>query len=239
MRFRPNRRSHRFLSLALGVVAGIGAMGQAPAAAVRDGVAIGIVFDTSGSMRDPVDDAAQGRSPKHVVGRRALMSVVDRLEAFVTGPGAAGRRVEADLVVFQNARPEEVVAFGSFDAKRFRDWTEGFRQPEGATPLGNAIELAARRTLTSDLPRKHVLVITDGVNTAGPKPEFVLPGLQQTARDQDQVLAVHFVAFDVAAKEFQPVRDLGATVLEAGNEAELNARLNFIIERKILLEDEE
>lgn len=235
MKFRQHFRIPRLASLAL-VAAGWAVAAEMVAApSVSEGVALAIVFDTSGSMRDAVADAGGGKAPKHEIGRRALRAVVDRLEAFAS----SGPRVEAGLVIFRNARAEEAVAFGPFDARPFRQWADGFRQPEGATPLGSAVELGARKTLASGLPHRHVLVITDGVNTAGPKPEFVLPRLAETARTQEQTLAFHFVAFDVAAKEFQAVRELGATVVGAVDEAELNAQLNFIIERKILLEDEE
>ena len=52
-------------------------------------------------------------------------------------------------------------------------------------------------------------------------------------------MAVHFVAFDVDAKVFEGVKKLGATVVEASNENQLNTQLEFILEKKILLEDEE
>jgi hypothetical protein len=52
-------------------------------------------------------------------------------------------------------------------------------------------------------------------------------------------VSVHFVAFDVDAKVFEGVKKLGATVVGASNESQLNAQLGFILEKKILLEDEE
>jgi len=131
------------------------------------------------------------------------------------------------------------VEFGPFEAEKFTRWLQDFRGPDGATPLGNAIELAAKQVLKSHLPHKHILVITDGLNTSGPKPEVVIPRLRRAARQAETTLAFHFVAFDVDAKVFQPMRKLGATLVGAANEAELNARLGYIIEQKILLEDEE
>jgi hypothetical protein len=52
-------------------------------------------------------------------------------------------------------------------------------------------------------------------------------------------LSVHFVAFDVDAKVFDGVKKQGATVVGASNESQLEAQLKFILQRKILLEDEE
>ena len=84
-----------------------------------------------------------------------------------------------------------------------------------------------------------MLVITDGVNTVGPTPAAALAQLQQEAQKKSTSVAVHFVAFDVDAKVFEGVKKLGATVVEASNENQLNTQLEFILEKKILLEDEE
>lgn len=203
------------------------------------GVAVGIVFDTSGSMRDSVKDATGKPAPKHVIGVRALKQIVGRLAAAESTGGPAPRRIEASLVVFEDSRAQTAVPLGPFRAAAFEKWADGFKQPNGATPLGDSIERAARDLMRSKLSHKHILVITDGMNTAGPKPEVVLERLQLEARRAETSLAVHFVAFDVAAEIFKPVRDLGATVVGAADEAELNAQLTYIVERKILLEDAE
>ena len=231
------------LLLSLIIAAGIGAAGFSSAYTAEslggESVAVGIVFDTSGSMRDPVNDAQGNRVAKHVIARRALLDVVKRLESFATAGGPAPRSVEAGLVVFQNGRPHEAIRFGKFDPDEFERWAEEFDRPDGATPLGNSIDRATKRVLASNPSRKHVLIVTDGVNTAGPKPEFLIPKLQKQAQDAEQIVGFHFVAFDIGAKVFKPVRDLGATVVEAADEVELGAQLNYIVERKILLEDEE
>ena len=46
-------------------------------------------------------------------------------------------------------------------------------------------------------------------------------------------------AFDVDAKVFDPVKKLGATVVGAADETQLNNQLQFILQKKILLEEEE
>jgi hypothetical protein len=38
---------------------------------------------------------------------------------------------------------------------------------------------------------------------------------------------------------FSPVKKLGATVVSAANESQLNTQLDYILQRKILLEEEE
>jgi hypothetical protein len=67
----------------------------------------------------------------------------------------------------------------------------------------------------------------------------VLPNLKRVAEQKGTPISVHFIAFDVAAKEFNSVKKLGATVVSAADEKQLNSQLQFILQRKILLEDEE
>ena len=84
-----------------------------------------------------------------------------------------------------------------------------------------------------------MLVITDGVNNGGPTPAEVIPSLNHRAERQQTALSIHFVAFDVDASEFTPVKKLGATVVGAANETQLNNQLDFILQNQILLEKEE
>jgi hypothetical protein len=64
----------------------------------------------------------------------------------------------------------------------------------------------------------------------------VLPGLLRDAEKKGSILFTHFVAFDVAASVFAPLKKQGATVVGAADEKELNGQLDFILEEKILLE---
>jgi glutamyl-tRNA reductase len=66
-----------------------------------------------------------------------------------------------------------------------------------------------------------------------------MPRLKKQAEQEQASISVHFVAFDVAASVFAPLKKLGATVVGASDEKQLNAQLEFILQRKILLEDEE
>lgn len=209
------------------------------AAAEEGGIALAIVYDTSGSMRDPVTDQAGGTTPKFMVANRALMAVAKQIQAFATNTSAGPRKIDAGLFVFQGEGVREAVKFGPFDAAALEDFARHFRNPNGNTPLGNALASAARTVFNSPFPRKHVLIITDGLNTAGPKPEAVLPRLQKQAAGKQVTLSVHFVAFDVDAKQFELLKQQGATVVGAANEQQLNSQLDFILQRKILLEAEE
>lgn len=202
-------------------------------AAESDGVAIAIVYDTSGSMKDQVRDENGKLSPKYVIANRALINITQRIQNFATNSTSGPRNIQAALFVFEKEGARQAVPFGPFNAKAFRDWASSFSSPNGGTPLGNALSAAARTVLDSGLTRKHVLIITDGNNTLGPTPAAVMPQFKQTG------LSVHFVAFDVDAGVFSGVKKQGATVVGAADETQLNRQLEFIMEKKILLEDEE
>ena len=59
------------------------------------------------------------------------------------------------------------------------------------------------------------------------------------ASSKGTVLSAHFVAFNVDAKVFDSVKKQGATVVGAADEKQLNSQLEFIMQKKILLEEEE
>ena len=205
-------------------------------AADEDGVALAILYDTSGSMKDNVPDSSGSRSPKYVIANRALMAVVKQIQAFATNGSAGPRRIDVGLFTFEKGTAKEVVKFGPFDAGAIESFAKDFSNPNGGTPLGNALQKVSQAVLNSPLPRKHVLVITDGINTVGPDPAQVLPGINRKAEQQKQAVFVHFIAFDVDAAIFDPIKKQGATVVGAANESQLNSQLDFILQNQILLE---
>lgn len=81
---------------------------------------------------------------------------------------------------------------------------------------------------------RHVVVVTDGENTKGPAPAFVLRSL--AGRPEDLRPSVYFVAFDVAASVFADVKQAGSLVLSASNALQLQEAVDFILGEKILLE---
>ncbi len=231
-------RSVAFLAVACGLSpAAIRAEAGAPA----EGVALAIVYDTSGSMKATVSDSSGKSEPKEAIAKRALGAVLRRLEQFAAREESPGvpRRMEFGLFTFDGNRIRPLVPFGAFDAKQAGTWPQRIPAASGGTPLGLALETAGRAVLRSPLLHKHVLVITDGENTIGSAPEVLLRQLQKEATAQQTVLGVHFVAFDVDAKVFAPVKQLGATVVGAIDEIQLNTQLGVILEKKILLEEEE
>ena len=214
--------------------------GTACRAAEQEGVALAIIYDTSGSMHDTVRDSTGRAAPKYVIANRALVAVAKQIQAFASSTaGPAPRKVEAGLFVFSGDSAREAVKFGPFDAAALERFARDFTTPSGNTPLGNALSVATRKVMSSPLSHKHVLIITDGMNTAGPTPAAVMPKLKEQAAQKQTTVAVHFVAFDVDAKVFDGVKKLGATVVGASDEKQLDSQLEYILQRKILLEEED
>jgi len=242
-RFGESRSLKLNMKISLAVVTVLAALGLAsPAlrAADEEGVALAILYDTSGSMKETVPDKDGKPAAKYLIANRALTSIAKQIDALSKNPATgAARRVDAALFIFQSPGAREVIHLGPIDSAAIERWAAGFSTPAGNTPLGNALNTAAQAVLSSPLPRKHVLVITDGISNTGPPPAVVMPRLKQQAEKEHSAVSVHFVAFDVDAKVFDPVKKLGATVVGAVNEQQLNSQLEFILKKKILLEEEE
>ena len=233
--------SARFASAFLGVGLVLGSPLRAEAATPgEDGVALEVVYDTSGSMSEMASDGAGGSKPKYLMAIRALGMIVDRLQLYVTNaPASTPRKLQFGLIVFADGSAKQAIPFGDFNAGPIRAQMKNLDVPRGGTPLGTAVRTAWSTVLASNLTKKHVIVVTDGENTVGPDPAALLPGLREQAGRQGAAVSVHFVAFDVYAKLFDPLKKLDVTVVGAANARELDSRLQYILERKILLEDEE
>lgn len=209
------------------------------AATPQEGVAVMIVYDNSGSMQQSVRDVSGHMAPKRVIANRALEAVVKDLQAFAASPEGARRPLQVGLLTFAGTGANVVVPLRPFDPVPFKKWLREEHKLQPGTPLGITVQAAGKAVLASPFQRKHVLVITDGVNTKGPDPVATLPGLREAADQQQTSVSFHFVAFDVDARVFDGVKKLGATVVGAADEPQLSTQIHFILEKKILLEDEE
>lgn len=204
-------------------------------AAEQDGIALAIVYDTSGSMRESVTTTGGKRAAKYLVGNRSLEQIIRRLEKVATNT-AAPKRIHAGLFIFKGTGASEAVKFGPFDAPAMLSWIQQYRGPDSGTPLGATIEAASKAVLNSKFSERHILVVTDGMNTAGPDPVVVMPRINKAAEAKGGTVLVHFVAFDIDAKVFAPLKKAGVTVVGAADEKQLGQQLEFILEEKILLE---
>lgn len=207
----------------------------APGGARRPGVAAAVLFDTSGSMDDPVRATGGGLKPKIAIARAAAAAIVERFSDF------ARRHPEQTVLVGvyefsgRAGRPScrRVVALGPPDAAAARK-ALGALKADGSTPIGDAMILAKQDLDASGMTRRHILVVSDGENNRGFTPGDVARVIGELP-DEERA-AIYFVAFDIEAEIFQEVKDAGALVLAADDEAELRRALDYILTGRILVE---
>jgi hypothetical protein len=205
-----------------------------PAAANSGGIAVSIVYDGSGSMAERVPGADRQPTPKFLIANKAIGSIIRQLVAFSQDKHV---KVQGGLVYFVNGHIHEAIPLTDLtpaSGGSFTDWAANFNKPGGGTPLGQAIQAAQRQLNQSSSLHKHILVITDGVSNVGISPDRVVHEIHAS----DHPIPVYFVAFDIAASVFGPVKTEGATVVSASDEAQLNVEINHILGQKILLEAE-
>jgi Mg-chelatase subunit ChlD len=208
---------------------------QLSAAASASSTAVVVILDTSGSMADKIFDGATTRS-KFAIAQDALREIAKRFDVWTAANTNAALTMA--MIRFDRGRPQVVAPLRPYTPRlipRWLDDPEIRRGPGGGTPLGGSIRMASDLLAQSGAAQRHILLVTDGINTVGQGPEAAWRDVRAKAPET----GLHLVAFDVAAKEFDGVRQLGATVVQANSGAELRARIDQIVKTKILLEDEE
>lgn len=205
--------------------ASAGSGGDTPA------LALVILYDGSGSMHDNVPDANGVATPKYLLANRAVMTIAQKVGDYCTNKHVS---IDAGLVYFTEGKVKVGIPFRSFEASAYENWARRFNAPTGGTPLGEGIKEANRMLAGSKALKKHILIVTDGISNAGETPQSVLSRMQ---RSKD-LTSVYFVAFDVSAQVFNPVKQLGATVVSASNGLQLQTQIDALLGKKILLEAE-
>src|SRR5579863_6684713 len=81
---RPSSGMQTSSPLAVLIILLLAGIQTATLRGAEDGVAVAILYDTSGSMKEPVADATGGTAPKYVIANRALLAVTQQLQAFAT-----------------------------------------------------------------------------------------------------------------------------------------------------------
>ena len=122
---------------ALAALAVLGIGSPSLQAAEEDGVALAILYDTSGSMKDAVPDKDGKPAPKYLIANRALIAIAKQVQAFATNASSgAARRIDAGLFIFSSPGAREVVKFGPFDSSALETWARNFANPMGNTRAG-------------------------------------------------------------------------------------------------------
>ena len=198
-------------------------------AAVEEGVgaAVAILIDTSGSMAD----TAPGDSrPKSVVAREALETMLDATDAF------AAKRPDFPIkigVYSFATHVSRLQPIQPYDRSGLRTALSSIPAPEGDTAIGDALRAARPDLYRAGVFRKYLLVLTDGENTSGSRPEDVA---REIFRKSEGAVQIYFVAFDINPQTFSFLREVGGDVIAAASGPELRGALDGIYQGKILAE---
>jgi Mg-chelatase subunit ChlD len=191
------------------------------------GVAVAILVDTSGSMRN---EAPGDSRPKAAVAREALDAMFDVTEAFVAKhPEFA---VKVGIYSF-SSDASTVLPIQTFDREAVRDALARLPRPGGGTAIGEAMRAARPDLYRAGVFRKYLLVVTDGENTAGRSPDSVARDIFQKSEHGVQI---YFVAFDIGADRFAFLKDVQGDVIGANSGSELRKALDEIYQGRILAE---
>jgi len=106
-------------------------------------------------------------------------------------------------------------------------------RPGGGTAIGEAMRQARPDLYRAGVFRKYLLVVTDGENTNGRRPDVVA---RDIFRKSEGGVQIYFMAFDTSPEKFGFLKEVGGDVLGAGSGAELRTALDSIYEKKILAE---
>ena len=206
--------------------------------APQEGIAAAILLDTTGSMEEAVKGADNQPKPKIKIAQQALMNVLQQFSAF------AAKNPDKKLVVgvYEFSKRagvpscRQIVKMGSPDVSAAKSAINSL-VPSGGTPIGEAMITAKRDLDATGFTHRHMLVISDGENNLGYLPGDVAKVISQ--EPQPDRAAIYFIAFDVGAEAFEPVKEAGGLVLAADGEQQLADTLDFIMTGKILVEQPE
>jgi Mg-chelatase subunit ChlD len=206
--------------------------GEAP---LRDGVAAAILIDVSGSMDDSVEGMDGRSEPKIEIARRAASDLVEQFARYAAQH--PDEDVRLGIYEFSRRRGEPdcrpVIPMAAPERERAETAIAAL-QADGGTPIGEAMIVAKRELDSTGLARRHLLLVTDGENTDGARPERVAEAIGR--RPEAERPSIYFVAFDVEASRFARVRDAGGLILPAANARQLNDTLDTLLHGRILLE---
>jgi Mg-chelatase subunit ChlD len=223
------------LALAAGIMA-IGRCGGSHApkltanASRTEGTAVYILIDVSGSMNDSVRNAAGASEKKLAIAKRAAIEACKAIAKH--SDDDPKRNIRLAIASFSDdfnvnmpmGKPDASAAERAINSLGTR----------GSTGIGDAVAEAQRTLDQTALRGQHILVITDGDNTAGAEPDEVADAIN--ALPENLRPSVYLVAFDIRASVFDDVKNKGWQVFSAADGKQLQQQLDMVVGNKILLE---
>jgi len=203
-----------------------------PGTAWKDGLAAVVLVDVSGSMHDRIRGE---RRRKIEAAQAAAIDLVGAFARYATAHPDTPVLVGVHEFSARSGAPaaREVIPLGRPNPATAGDAIRHMKAG-GGTPIGEAMAVARLALDRSGLKRRHLLVVTDGENTDGPDPALVASVLEK--QPEEAKASLYFVAFDVDAAAFAPVKNAGALLLSAKSGAELAATFDELLSDRILVE---
>ena len=200
-------------------------------AGLADGIAVAVALDVSPSMADAVATKDGQAEPKIAIAKRVVVKAFQDIAEFADGVSNS-TTVVAGLWAFSGnvlrvrplSRPDKDSIQSEVDALH----------ESGGTAIGEALIEAKIGLNEAGLARQYVILVTDGQSNMGPGPETVLEAYRRLPAPHQP--SVYIVAFDITADLFSPLKNLGATVVEARDAKELQTAIDRIIYGDILVE---
>jgi Mg-chelatase subunit ChlD len=196
----------------------------------KDGTAVYILLDVSGSMNESVPNAAGAAEPKLALAKRAAIDACRAIAKY-----AAEDRTRTIRVAVASFSDDYVVAsaMNTPDADALAAAINKLKT-RGGTAIGAAVVNAQKALDQTGLKNQHILVVTDGENNQGVSPEGAATAIN--ALPEALRPSVYVVAFDVKASVFDGVKAKGWQVFSAADGKQLAQQLDEVVGGHILIE---
>jgi hypothetical protein len=191
---------------------------------------VALLIDISPSMAQVVPDHAGRQRPKNEIAREALKRIIRVTDEWHQ------QHSETTLymgITHFDRTCSTILPMNSFDAAQAEGAVEKSPRTGDGTAIGLALEEGFKSLYATGCLRKHVVCITDGESNVGPPPDAVARQLYSQTKAE---VEIHFIAFDTSARQFEFLKDVNGSVVEAADGAQLQARLVELYERRILVE---
>jgi Mg-chelatase subunit ChlD len=196
----------------------------------KDGTAVYLLLDVSGSMNDGVPNAAGTVEPKLVIAKRAAIDACNAIAKYAdedknrTIRLAVASFSDDYLVAFEMNKPDAAALARAINGLHTR----------GGTAIGDAVVKAQEALDRTGLKNQHILVLTDGENNTGASPESAATAIN--ALPEALRPSMYVVAFDVNAGVFSGVKAKGWQVFSAADGKQLKQQLDEVVGGHILIE---
>ena len=191
------------------------------------GAAVAILIDTSGSMKERAPPDSRRKSE---VAQEALEAMLDATDAFIAK--RPDFPIKIGIYSFSSS-VRQLRAIQPYDRAAIRNVLANLPGPGGGTAIGDAMREARPDLYRAGVFRKYLLVVTDGENTNGRRPDDVAREIWGKSQGGVQT---YFVAFDTSPEKFAFLKESGGDVIGAGTGPELRTALDGIYQGKILAE---